>query len=95
MSFTRGIFWMMSALISVLPRRMPIKCMSYGLWKSLALDRLSPTLADYLTPIANTCQSQMGQENSSLPPFIINKLQMGMSDDHEIQSSLTNVSDWT
>jgi len=49
MSFTRGIFWMMSALISVLPQRMPIKCMSYGLWKSLALDRFSPTLADCLT----------------------------------------------
>ena len=49
MSFTRGIFWMMSALISVLPQRMPIKCMSYGLWKSLVLDRLSPMLTDCLT----------------------------------------------
>jgi hypothetical protein len=39
--------------------------------------------------------SLMGQESSSFPPFIINKLQMPMSDDHEIQSSLTNVSDWT
>jgi hypothetical protein len=29
-----------------LPLRMPISCMSYGLWKSLVLDRLRPMLAD-------------------------------------------------
>ena len=33
----------------------------------------------------------MGQENSSFPPFITNKLQMGMSDDNEIQSRLNRM----
>lgn len=32
----------------------------------------------------------MGQENPSFPPFIIAKLQVGMSDETEIQSRLTN-----